>query len=454
MSKKKASILLSILSVIIVAVLVFTFIKFPISVSKSYVGAIGGIQLDYDLEGGTAYTLTLAEDNDEEVDDINKVVNELKDRIEFLGYNAYSVKVLESTDPLVLDDKIRIELENKASQTESDIAAVLAYGDLHFYGEAQSDPITEIFKDVDTVITSSQYLGLYAEGNHGISIVLSDEAKDELFKAIDAANGTYYFKITCGVEGHEGHDHERVLFNGSISKDAFNGNTIGVSGISSREEAQRFVLQLNYGGIDYNYEYESESISTFYAEDIAQKVLVAIITIIVVFAICYLVVFRGLGIIVALSNLVFILGLAWLMIGVPGIVLSMGGIIGIIASIVVCAIASLIFAQRVKDEYASSKKTAKAAISKGFRQCLIPTINLHVVGGIVALAFFFLANTMLKNFAITFGIGLAVSLVANLLITRVYTALILPLVKNKEKFLRFERANAIAEASEEVAEEE
>lgn len=454
MSKKKASILLSILSVIIATLLVFTFIQFPVSVSQSYVGAVGGIYLDYDLEGGMAYTLTLSEDNDEEVDDVNKVVDQIKDRIEFLGYGAYAVKVLENTDPLVLDDKIRIELKNKAGQADSDISAILAYGDLHFYGEEQADPIKEIFEDIDQVIADSQYLGLYEEGNHGISIVLTDQAKEELVKAIEAANGTYYFKITCGVDGHEGHDHEKTLFNGSISKDAMNGNMIGISGISSREEAQRFILQLKQGGIDYNYKYESESITTFYAKDIAQKVLVAIITMVVVFVICYLVVFKGLGLIVALSNIVFVLGLTWLMIGVPGIILSMGGVVGIIASIVVSAISSIIFAQRVKDEYASSKKTAKAAISKGFRQCLIPTINLHVVSGVVALALFFLANAMLKNFAITFGIGLAVSLVANLLITRIYTSLILPLVKDKEKFLRFQRANAVLQADEEVAEEE
>ncbi len=456
MSKKKATILLSILSVIIATVLVFTFIQFPVGAAGSYVGAIGGVTLDYDLEDGVAYTLTLSEDNDEEVEDVNQVVNEIKERIEFLGYGAYSVKVLEDKDPLVLDDEIRVELKSKAGQTDSDIAAILAYGDLHFYGEEQSDPIKEILKDVK-VIADSQYLGLYEEGNHGISIVLTNEAKDELVKAIESASGSYYLKIACGVEGHEGHSHEKVLFNGEITKDAINGNTIGISGISSREEAQRFILQLKHGGIDYNYEYESESISSIYAnqadDNVAQKVLVAIITIVVVFAICNIVLFKGLGIIVALSNLVFIIGETWLMIGVPGIILSIGGIIGIIASTIVCATASLFFAQRVKDEYASSKKTVKAAISKGFRQGLIPTINLHVVSGVVALALLFLANATLKNFAITFGIGLAVSLITNLVITRMYTALILPLVKDKEKFLRFERAEAVAEASEEVTEE-
>ena len=66
MNKGKSITLLSIVSVIIAFVLVMTFIVFPVGV-KNYNSLLGAVELDYDLEGGVAYTLTLSKDNEEEV---------------------------------------------------------------------------------------------------------------------------------------------------------------------------------------------------------------------------------------------------------------------------------------------------------------------------------------------------------------------------------------------------
>jgi preprotein translocase subunit SecD len=63
-----------------------------------------------------------------------------------------------------------------------------------------------------------------------------------------------------------------------------------------------------------------------------------------------------------------------------------------------------------------------------------------VVAGAVALLLLSFATGTIKSFAVTFGIGVGVSLIATLVFTRMFTSLILPLVKNKEKFLRFKRA--------------
>jgi preprotein translocase subunit SecD len=449
MSKKKATILLSMLSIVIAAILVFTFIQFPINEKDSYVGAVGGIQLDYDMEGGVAYTLTLSQDNTEEVEDIEDVVNTLKYRIEALGYSAFTIKTLENSDPEILDKDIRIELKNNYQYIEQDIEVIAAYGELKFFGGSDTqDPTTQILKDMDAV-ADSQYLGMYGENNYGISIVLTSEAKQALVDEIKSASGSYQLKITCG-EDEQG--QPKTLFNASIEEDAFQGNAIGISNITTEQEAHRLALQVRSGGLAYKYNYESQTITSIYGEDIAVKSMIAVITMILVLMILFVVIYKGLGIITSLATLLFILGVTWLMIGVPGIVVSMGGLAGIIASIIVCAVSMFTFAQRVKEEYATSKKTVKAAISKGFRQSLIPTINLHVVAGIVSIALLIFANGVVKGFSITFGIGLAVSLISTLVFTRMFTSLILPLVKNKEKFLRFKREEVVASTDEDVTE--
>ena len=95
--------------------------------------------------------------------------------------------------------------------------------------------------------------------------------------------------------------------------------------------------------------------------------------------------------------------------------------------------------QNVKDEFANSEKTAKAAINKGFKDALVPTINIHVVSGIFALLLFIFAKGVVKGFAITCGVGIVLSAIANLVFTRMFKAVILPLPKNKEKFLKFKK---------------
>ena len=84
MSKGKSITLLSIISVLVAFVLVMTFIRFPIGINN-YNSVLGAIELDYDIEGGTAYTLKLAKDNVEDVEDVDKVVKTLDYRLRELG---------------------------------------------------------------------------------------------------------------------------------------------------------------------------------------------------------------------------------------------------------------------------------------------------------------------------------------------------------------------------------
>jgi len=151
------------------------------------------------------------------------------------------------------------------------------------------------------------------------------------------------------------------------------------------------------------------------------------------------IVYKGFGITVALASLLSILAQGWLLIGVPNIVLNMGGVVGVIMATVVNALAMVILAERVREEFVTTQKTAKAAVNKGFKSALVPVINLCVVSIVFALALFAFTSGVIKGFAITFGIGCAVALISSLVFTRMYNALITPLVKDKEKFLGFKR---------------
>ena len=429
MSKKKSIILLSIVSVLMAAILVMTFIRFPIGV-KDYVGVPGAIDLDYEIEGGVAYTLTLSEDNEVPVTDVDAVIEKLGNRLVKLGYSVYSIKSVKTTDKEVLDYDIRIEIKDTDSAAE-DIATVAAYGEIKIYGGDTQDSTALILEDID-VIEKSEYLG-EQNGTHYISFVFTEKGQEELLKIM---GDTYYLKINCG---------EEEILNTSINKsDLQASRELSIGSQSSEDYAKRLALKITDGGLVYKYEIDSDlsgmPINSFYGVDIALKCLVAVLTLVIVLVICLCVLYRGLGLVASFSMILFIVFEGWLLIGIPGIVLNLGGVLGILVATVICAFGMLVLSQRVKDEYANSQKTVKAAINKGFKASLVPTINLHVVSGVIALLLVIFTSGAVKGFAITAGVGIGVSLICTLVFTRMFTALILPVVKNKEKFLRFKRA--------------
>ena len=208
-------------------------------------------------------------------------------------------------------------------------------------------------------------------------------------------------------------------------------------------------MLFKYGGIDYRYDIANEGrgiqITSAFGEDLALKSMVAIITFVVVVLALMLIVYKGLGVMSALSTLIFILAETWLLIGVPGIIVNLGSIIGIISATIVCVFSMIALMQKIKEGFVNTQKTVKASINKGFREALLPTVNMHVVVGLVGLLLFIFASGLVKSFSITFGIGIIVSLISNLVFTRMFNALILPLVKNKERFFRVKRAQQVGE---------
>ena len=436
MSKGKSITLLSILSVIVALVMVLTFARFPVGTIKTYNSALRAIELDYDIEGGVAYTLTLAPDNENEVkDNIDDVVETIEYRLDALGYSVFSVKALMSTEEGVEDYDIRIEAKNTETLA-SDIQAIAAYGEVEFLGGAEENPTSEILSDMK-VIEDAKYVGMYEDGNYVISIEFTKEAKDALVELIEAQD-SYYLKINCGETAN---GEENTLFNSSISANAFDGNFLGISGIPSEEDANRLVLQIKSGGLAYKYELsEAVEVGSPYGENIGAKCAIAVAALVVVIMVALILIYKGFGIISAISTLLFILIEIWMMIAVPGIVLSLGGVIGIVLATILAAYGMIVTCSRVKEEYAYSEKTVKAAINKGFNQSLIPVIGAHIISGVIALCLLAFTSGALKCFAITFGIGAGVSLIATLVFTRMFTALILPLAKDKEKFLNMKKA--------------
>ncbi len=434
--KAKPITLLSILCVIMTFLLVMTFLRFPIGV-KNYNSVVGAIDLDYDIAGGTAFTLTISDENLEEVEDVENVLDVLRYRMRALGYDVFNVKAIKSVEEGVEDYEIRIECKT-TSTLSTDISVVTAFGEVVVTGGTSESGNPEILTDIE-VVESAEYLGPQTDGEtttYIVGITFTEEAYDEIIALMDEASASdsstgFYMGIKLG---------ETTLLNeGLVSKNYFTDRVLTVTA-STESAAKQMALQVGSGGLAYQYDVsEGVSISSPYGENVATKCLIAIIAILVVAFIYFVIAYKGFGLVMSLSLLAFALLEALMLIAVPGITLSMGGVIGIGLSIVLTAVALVFIVNNVKTEFANTEKTVKAAIKKGFNVMTLPTVGMFVASAIVSGLLFIFTVGALNCFAITLGIGSIIGIISALVFSRMFTSLILPIANYSEKFLGVKR---------------
>jgi len=113
-------------------------------------------------------------------------------------------------------------------------------------------------------------------------------------------------------------------------------------------------------------------------------------------------------------NLFFLMGV---MAAVPGTVLTMPGIAGIVLTIGMAVDANVLIYERIKEELELGK-TLRQAISDGFKNALSSILDSNVTTFLTGIILFLFGTGLIKGFATTLIIGILTSLFAALLITR------------------------------------
>ena len=223
-----------------------------------------------------------------------------------------------------------------------------------------------------------------------------------------------------------------------ITSSYFDGRSLYIT-TTAEAAAKQAALQISSGGLAYKYEITDVSaVSAPLGENIGLILAVAIACFIVAIMVAFVLLFKVYGVVFDLSLIWFVCLELLMMIAVPGIKLSLGGIIGIVLATVLTCDAFVVTVKRIKEEFEKGK-TLKSAVKVGYSRSLLPVISMGVISGLIALALFAFASGSLQCFGITFGIGAVLGVLVNLLITRMYSAIILSLVKYDEKAVNFKR---------------
>ena len=434
MSKGKSIVLLSIIGVIVAVLAFFAFVPFQVGVKK-YNSFLGGAEQDYDLQGGYSYTLTLDKDNEENVEDISTVLNTLSKRMDILGYQNYKIEAIKSMEEGVENYSIVIkatETLNKYGEISSDIlnsniSVVAAYGTIKFYGGTASDPTAEIMNE-QKAVANCYYVGEY-DGKYQVALTFTDYGYNTLISEIENAgtsgeSSSYYLKITLG---------DTTLLNSTISSGSLSSKTVYISS-ESKTMANQMVLQIVSGGLQYKYKVsEAQTIDSYLGTNASLILYIAIGALILASMVFFAIKFKGYAIVSILSLLCFALIYVSMFVAFPWITLSAAGLAGVLLATIICVDGLSIIGKRILES--EEKKTVKVAVKTAYKRSFKPILNAIVIAFASALLVFAFASGTIKSFAIALAVGIVISFISTVLISRAFMELILPLVSNKEKFL-------------------
>lgn len=369
----------------------------------------GGITQGLDLKGGTVIVFQADAENPSE-EDMDTVVQTIRKRLDLQGYT-------EATVTLQGTDKVRVELPDVQNADQA-VQTLGATAQLIFAETVSADPNDPSKVVVDKeVMTGDQVEDAIAEygksdssatakNSYYISLTLTDEGRDKFSEATGRLVGQPIYI---------------VMDNNVISAPKVNSkidsNQCVITGEFTAEEAKALAANIKSGRIPFNLnQIEIRTVSATLGEDALQKAVTAGIIGLILVMLFMLIFYRLMGFLADLA-LAGYLGIVLIILSNLHINLTLPGIAGIILSVGMAVDANVVIFERIKEELRLGK-TVRSAVDAGFNRALTAVIDSNITTIISAVILWVLGTGTIKGFGITLFIGIVVSMISAIFITK------------------------------------
>ncbi|MEE3717802.1 protein translocase subunit SecD [Tumidithrix elongata RA019] len=187
------------------------------------------------------------------------------------------------------------------------------------------------------------------------------------------------------------------------------GNHAVITGSKNLEGATELALQLRAGALPVPVKLvENRTVGATLGADSVQSSIyagVAGLVLVLVFMVAY---YKLLGVVADVALLVYAV-ITYAAFSVLGVVLTLPGIAGFILSIGIAVDANVLIFERIREELRSGRSLYKS-VEAGFNRAWASILDGHVTTIISCVALFWLGSGLVKGFAVTLGLGVAVSL--------------------------------------------
>ena len=427
MSRRNALVLLAVLILFIVSLL----IVFPVE-KGLWFGK--GIRLGLDLLGGTrlVYQADLSSiAPSQQGEAIEGAISVLENRINPLGVSETSVRKM-GTDQILIEIPGR-SLTDQEKQSLGSVA-LLEFGELVTDNESfkwenslgKWKPTTALLNGVETELTSRYFVtNTYVTRNSTTGAILLafewDKDGSQLFEAITTRLKGQRLGIFEGDTALLGDNNEPIA---PVIEEVI--TTKGVIEKLSLTEATRLSKQLNAGRLPVPLirTGDEKTVEPWLGGDFVSKSVKAGILGVGVLMLFMIIYYRVSGLIASLALIYYgVLTLA--IFKLFNFTLTLAGIGGFVLSIGMAIDANVLIFERMKEEMWDGK-TLGAALEAGFKRAFSAILDSNVttiLAGVILLwlgSSSIVASDMAKGFAIILIIGVAVSMLTAIVVTRTF----------------------------------
>ncbi len=234
----------------------------------------------------------------------------------------------------------------------------------------------------------------------------------------DSAGGKLFGEITTANVGKQiAIFLDGALLSAPVVNEPIRDGTAVISGNFSPDAAKEMVRNLNLGALPVPITLAStQTIGATLGDKSVQAGVLAGVIGFLALSIFMILWYRLPGIIAVVSLVIYTAIMLSLFQLIP-VVLTAAGIAAFILSVGLAVDANILIAERMKEELAAGKKTEEA-IREGFSRAWLAIRDSNVAHIIASIILFWLGTSIIKGFALVFGLGVIVSMFSAITISR------------------------------------
>lgn len=209
------------------------------------------------------------------------------------------------------------------------------------------------------------------------------------------------------------------LVSAPVIQDKITDGTAIISGNFTADAAKEMVRDLNLGALPLPVTLEStQSIGATLGDEALKAGLWAGIVGFALLALFMVLWYRLPGVVAVVSLGIYVVLMLAIFKLIP-VVLTAAGIAGFILSVGLAVDANILIAERMKEELAEGKRPQEA-IREGFSRAWLAIRDSNFAHIIAAVILFWFATSLIKGFALVFGLGVFVSMLSAVVISRTF----------------------------------
>lgn len=402
---KRNAILGLILFVLIAAGLVYSVMY---GLGDERIGRAKDIPLGLDLQGGVSVTYEIQEE-DATDEEINATIDKLQRRVDTYSPDAEVYR--QGTNRITVE----IPVDTSKYDPNAILDALGRPGKLEFLDPTNYQLFASGSTEYEAALSGSDVKN--AEGGR---IQNQSTGADEYVVSLQFTDegGKKFSDVTGANVGNQVYIvYDGQVVSAPVVREQISGGSAQIDGMDDFEEASSLASTIKIGALPLTLkELSSQVVGAKLGTDALRTSLIAGAIGLCIIFLLMIIIFRFPGFIASLALFVYTL-LELFFLNAFHITLTLPGIAGIILSIGMAVDANVIIFTRVKEEIGSGK-TVKTAVKAGFEKAMSAIIDGNITTIIAGIVLLLMGTGTVKGFARTLILGIVLSMITALLITR------------------------------------